>query len=51
MLGTIMIIHDRMLAEREQEANTDFLTGLLSRGLVAAGASATAPRPCARVGR
>ena len=31
MLGTIMIIHDRMLAEREQEANTDFLTGLLSR--------------------
>ncbi|MBO9331083.1 diguanylate cyclase [Achromobacter sp. HZ01] len=30
-LGTIMIIHDRMLAEREQEANTDFLTGLMSR--------------------
>ena len=30
-LGTIMIIHDRMLADREQEANTDFLTGLMSR--------------------
>ena len=30
-LGTIMIIHDRMLAEREQEASTDFLTGLMSR--------------------
>ncbi|CAB3630532.1 GGDEF domain-containing protein [Achromobacter pestifer] len=30
-LGTIMIIHDRMLAEREHEANTDFLTGLMSR--------------------
>lgn len=30
-LGTIMIIHDRMLADREQELNTDFLTGLMSR--------------------
>ncbi|MGS1107231.1 GGDEF domain-containing protein [Achromobacter anxifer] len=30
-LGTIMIIHDRMLADREQEASTDFLTGLMSR--------------------
>ncbi len=30
-LGTIMIIHDRMLADREREANTDFLTGLMSR--------------------
>lgn len=30
-LGTIMIIHDRMLADREHEANTDFLTGLMSR--------------------
>jgi len=30
-MGTIMIIHDRMLAEREREANTDFLTGLMSR--------------------
>ncbi|BDC28637.1 hypothetical protein NB2BOR_A29280 [Bordetella parapertussis] len=31
MLGMIMMIHDRMLAEREREANQDFLTGLLSR--------------------
>lgn len=30
-LGTIMIIHDRMLADREHEASTDFLTGLMSR--------------------
>jgi len=30
-LGTIMVIHDRMLADRENEANTDFLTGLMSR--------------------
>lgn len=30
-LGTIMIIHDRMLADREQELSTDFLTGLMSR--------------------
>lgn len=30
-LGMIMMIHDRMLDEREREANTDFLTGLLSR--------------------
>ncbi|CCJ49792.1 GGDEF domain-containing protein [Bordetella parapertussis] len=30
-LGMIMMIHDRMLAEREREANQDFLTGLLSR--------------------
>ncbi|MFF7399371.1 GGDEF domain-containing protein [Achromobacter sp. NPDC008082] len=30
-LGTIMIIHDRMLADREHELNTDFLTGLMSR--------------------
>lgn len=30
-LGMIMMVHDRMLAERENEANTDFLTGLLSR--------------------
>lgn len=30
-LGTIMIIHERMLADREHEANTDFLTGLMSR--------------------
>lgn len=30
-LGTIMIIHDRMLADREHEASTDFLAGLMSR--------------------
>ncbi|OZI74735.1 GGDEF domain-containing protein [Bordetella genomosp. 12] len=30
-LGLIMMIHDRMLLEREREANTDFLTGVLSR--------------------
>lgn len=30
-LGTIMMIHDRMLADREHEASTDFLTGLMSR--------------------
>ena len=30
-LGMIMMIHDRMLAEREREVNQDFLTGLLSR--------------------
>jgi len=30
-LGLIMMIHDRMLDEREREANTDFLTGLLTR--------------------
>lgn len=30
-LGTIMVIHDRMLADREHEASTDFLTGLMSR--------------------
>ncbi|ANY18255.1 signaling protein [Bordetella pseudohinzii] len=30
-LGMIMMIHDRMLIEREREANTDFLTGVLSR--------------------
>ncbi|OZI63728.1 GGDEF domain-containing protein [Bordetella genomosp. 1] len=30
-LGFIMMIHDRMLADREREANIDFLTGVLSR--------------------
>ncbi|WP_144641421.1 GGDEF domain-containing protein [Bordetella genomosp. 13] len=30
-LGVIMMIHDRMLGDREREANTDFLTGLLTR--------------------
>lgn len=30
-LGMIMMIHDRMLHEREREANIDFLTGLLTR--------------------
>ena len=30
-LGMIVMIHDRMLAERELEANQEFLTGLLSR--------------------
>lgn len=30
-LGFILMIHDRMLAEREREANIDFLTGVLSR--------------------
>lgn len=30
-LGLIMMIHDRMLGDREREANTDFLTGLLTR--------------------
>ncbi|MGU9989881.1 GGDEF domain-containing protein [Bordetella avium] len=30
-LGMIMMLHDRMLREREREANTDFLTGVLSR--------------------
>ncbi|SAI71138.1 membrane protein [Bordetella ansorpii] len=30
-LGVIMMIHDRMLGDREREASTDFLTGLLTR--------------------
>ncbi|AUL19667.1 GGDEF domain-containing protein [Bordetella holmesii] len=30
-LGLIMMIHDRMLIVREREANTDFLTGVMSR--------------------
>jgi diguanylate cyclase (GGDEF)-like protein len=30
-LGMIIMVHDRMLADRESEANTDFLTGMLSR--------------------
>jgi diguanylate cyclase (GGDEF)-like protein len=30
-LGMILMVHDRMLAERESEANTDSLTGALSR--------------------
>ena len=51
MLGTIMIIHDRMLAEREQEANTDFLTVSCRARPGGCRPSATAPRPCARVGR
>ncbi len=31
VLAMILMIHDRMLAERETEVNTDFLTGVLSR--------------------
>jgi diguanylate cyclase (GGDEF)-like protein len=31
LLGFIMMIHDRMLTDREREADTDFLTGLLTR--------------------
>jgi diguanylate cyclase (GGDEF)-like protein len=30
-LGMIMMIHDRMLAEREKEADVDFLTGVANR--------------------
>lgn len=30
-LGMILMVHDRMLAQRESEANTDSLTGTLSR--------------------
>ncbi|OZI34969.1 hypothetical protein CAL29_16105 [Bordetella genomosp. 10] len=30
-LAMILMIHDRMLAERETEVNTDYLTGVLSR--------------------
>ncbi|ANN71942.1 GGDEF domain-containing protein [Bordetella bronchialis] len=30
-LGMVLMVHDRMLAERESEANTDSLTGTLSR--------------------
>lgn len=51
-LGMIMMIHDRMLIEREREANTDFLTGVLSRkawwqGAQQLGARARAGRPLA----
>lgn len=31
LLGFIMMIHERMLGDREREADTDFLTGLLTR--------------------
>jgi diguanylate cyclase (GGDEF)-like protein len=31
MLGMIAMVHDRMLADRESEANTDSLTGTLAR--------------------
>lgn len=30
-LGMVMMVHDRMLQERESEANTDSLTGMLAR--------------------
>ncbi|AOB31093.1 hypothetical protein AKI39_10860 [Bordetella sp. H567] len=30
-LGMVMMVHDRMLEERESEANTDSLTGMLAR--------------------
>ncbi|ARP81497.1 hypothetical protein CAL12_12225 [Bordetella genomosp. 8] len=30
-LGMVLMVHDRMLEERESEANTDSLTGVLSR--------------------